>query len=87
MDIDEVDNENIDQEIDQIFEWWFNRANENIEKLAYQQYPFSKKDEPVLLRSINQEIQNTALIPDSLRDVEAEVDVYYTFLEGEGEEG
>ena len=84
-DIDEIDNENIEDEIDQIFRWWFTRVNEEPDNLSYQQYPFTPKETPVLFRNINQEIPQAALIPDSLRDVEAEVDVYYTFLEDEEE--
>ncbi|MCC3646869.1 DNA helicase [Cytobacillus oceanisediminis] len=81
--IDKVDSENIEEEIDEIFNWWFSRVKDEPDSLSYQQYPFMAKKEPVLFRSINQDIQNATLIPDSLRDVEAEVDVYYTFLEEE----
>ncbi|GAY78689.1 superfamily II DNA and RNA helicase [Sporolactobacillus inulinus] len=83
--IDEIDKENIGEEIDAIFDWWERRIKENPDDLLYQQYKFTPKDKPVLFRSINQDIKNSELIPDSLRDVEAEVDTYYTFWDEEDE--
>ncbi|MDQ6598104.1 DISARM system helicase DrmA [Bacillus salipaludis] len=78
--IDEIDSGDIEEEIDSILKWWSERAQEDPDQLSYQQYNFTPKDTPVLFRSINQDIKNAALIPDSLRDVEAEVDVFYTYL-------
>lgn len=82
-DIDEIDQDNIEKEIDDIFNWWEERVNENPDNLNYQKYKFSRRDTPVLFRSINQDIENAKLIPDSLRDVEAEVDTYYTYWDEE----
>jgi len=81
--IELIDNENIEEEIDDILAWWVKKSEEHSDLLDYAQYKFSKKDTPVLLRSINQEISGARLIPDSLRDVEAEVKVYYLDFEEE----
>lgn len=81
--IDEIDSDDIGDEIDSIIKWWYERAQEDPDSLTYQRFNFTPKDTPVLLRNINQDIKNAALIPDSLRDVEAEVDVFYTYLMGE----
>ncbi|KRF39823.1 DISARM system helicase DrmA [Paenibacillus sp. Soil787] len=78
-----VDNKNIEEEIDDILGWWMKKSEEHASLLDYAQYKFSKKDTPVLLRGINQDIPGARLVPDSLRDVEAEVKVYYLDLEEE----
>ncbi|MFJ7855624.1 DISARM system helicase DrmA [Peribacillus frigoritolerans] len=85
--IDEVDNQNIEEEIDSIINWWIKRVKEDPDELHYQQYHFMKKTTPVLFKNVNQEIENAELIPDSLRDVEGEVDVYYTYLQDDEGEG
>ncbi|MGI8313812.1 DISARM system helicase DrmA [Halobacillus mangrovi] len=84
--IDEIDNEYIEEEIDEILGWWEKRINDNPDNLLYQKFKFTPRDTPVLFRSINQDIKNAELIPDSLRDVEAEVDAYYTFWDEEDEQ-
>jgi hypothetical protein len=81
--IDQIDSGDIEQEIDEIIAWWYQRVQEDPDQLFYQRYNYTPKDTPVLLRNINQDIKNAALIPDSLRDVEGEVDVFYTYLMGE----
>lgn len=75
--IEKVDNLNIEDEIDKILNWWLNRIAEFPEILDYAKYNFTPNDKPVLLKGINQDIPLARLIPDSLRDVEAEVKVYY----------
>jgi Helicase conserved C-terminal domain len=80
LEIDEIDSKYIEEEIDSIIDWWSMRVNEDPDNLSYQRFNFTKKDTPVLLKSINQSIKNASLTPDSLRDVEAEVEVYYTYL-------
>jgi hypothetical protein len=79
--VETVDTDHIEEEIGDILKWWINKTNEHTEVLDYAQYKFSKKDTPVLLRGINQNIVGARLIPDSLREVEAEVNVYYVDLE------
>jgi hypothetical protein len=78
--IDEIDSDDIEDEIDSIIKWWDERVQEDPDLLSYQRYTYTSKDTPILLRNINQDIKNAALIPDSLRDVEGEVDVFYTYL-------
>ena len=81
--IEKIDIENIEEEIEEIITWWHNRAQEHPDILDYAQYKFTRRDTPILLRSINQEIKGARLIPDSMRDVEAEISVYYIDIEEE----
>ncbi|MDR7316058.1 DISARM system helicase DrmA [Brevibacillus nitrificans] len=79
--IEKIDFENIEEEVEEIITWWHNRTQEHPDSLDYAQYKFTKRDTPVLLRGINQNIKGARLIPDSMRDVEAEVSVYYLDIE------
>ncbi|WP_209121163.1 DISARM system helicase DrmA [Alkalihalobacillus sp. BA299] len=76
--IEKIDHENIEKEIDKIVKDWIGRIEEHPEILEYSQHQYSKSDVPVLIKGINQETINGAiLVPDSLRDVEAEVNINY----------